>query len=386
MKIKCQPDEFRVEELLRLKLKPRGAYSVYRLEKRNWNTLDVIRQLQLKYRFPAVARAGLKDRHSYSIQYLSIPGKGPKRVTSDNYSLTLVGMADEPVSRDLLVGNRFDIVIRCLDEAELNRLQEALPLVRQFGFVNYYDEQRFGSARHKQGFIAQKLILGHYNGALKLYLATPSGADDSNTKRQKRAILANWGNWQKCWEVANSENKPIFKYLIEHPKDFAGAVRKIPRTMLELFINAYQGWLWNEITKALIEEMGLARLFAFYGFGKLLFYEKLSHSEMRYLGRLVIPAPGPRAEFKSERVARVFQEVLRREGLEMERMKLKVRLRGLFFKPYERLVVVRAEHLAAAEPEPDELYPGKSKVRVSFVLPAGAYATILLKRLFALPV
>lgn len=385
MKIKCQSDDFRVEELIRLKIKPRGPYSIYRLEKRHWNTLDVIRQLQLKYQFPAVARAGLKDRHSFSIQYLSIPGKGPKRVTADNYSLTLIGMADEPISRDSLIGNRFEIVIRCLDQTELSRLQEALPLVRQFGFVNYYDEQRFGSARHKQGFIAQKLIAGHFNGALKLYLATPSGADDSATRRQKREILANWGNWQKCWAVANFETKPIFKYLIEHPKDFAGAVRKIPRAMLELFINAYQGWLWNEIAKSLLEDVGLARLSVPYGFGRLVFYERLSPSDLRYLARLVIPAPAPKAEFKSERVARVFQDVLKREGVEPEKMKLKVRIRGVYFKPYERAVMVRPEHLDATQPEPDELYSGKSKVRVSFVLPPGAYATILLKRLFALP-
>lgn len=99
MKIKCRPEDFRVEGLLQLRLKSRGAYSVYRLEKRNWNALDVIRRLQFKYRFPSVARAGLKDRYSLSIQYLSIPGKGPKRVTEGNYFLTMIGMADEPVNR-----------------------------------------------------------------------------------------------------------------------------------------------------------------------------------------------------------------------------------------------------------------------------------------------
>mgnify|MGYP005832798545 CR=1 FL=1 len=279
MKIKCRPEDFRVEELLQLKLKARGAYSVYRLEKRNWNTLDVIRQLRFKYRFPPVGRAGLKDRHSFSIQYLSIPGKGPKRVTEDNYSLVMVGMADEPVSRDFLVGNRFEIVIRALEESELCRLEAAVPFVRQFGFANYYDEQRFGSARHKQGFIAQKLIDGHHNGALQLYLATPSGVDDSAAKRRKRELLANWGNWQACLKIATFETNPIFKYLLEHPNDFAGAIRKIPRSMLELFLNAYQGWLWNEITIELLKDLGRADLTASYGFGKLVFYEKLSAAD-----------------------------------------------------------------------------------------------------------
>ncbi|MGQ9678407.1 MAG: tRNA pseudouridine(13) synthase TruD [bacterium] len=383
MKIKCRPEDFRVEELVRLKLKSRGAYSVYRLEKRNWNTLDVIQQLQFKYRFPPVARAGLKDRYSLSVQYLSIPGRGPKRVTEDNYSLVRVGMADEPVSRNLLLGNRFEIVIRALEESELRRLVTAVPFVRQFGFANYYDEQRFGSARHRQGFVAQKLIDGHYNGALKLYLAVPSGLDDSATKRRKQELLVNWGDWKTCLKIAAFETKPIFKYLLMHPKDFAGAIRKIPRSMLELFLNAYQGWLWNEIAKELIKELGRSDLTTTYGFGKLLFYEKLSSSEWRYLKRLVIPAPAPKADFKSERVARIFQTVLNREGLEAEKMKLKVRIKGVFFKPYERLIVAQPTMFEMGEPCPDELYHGKSKVRVSFILPPGSYATILIKRLFA---
>lgn len=64
-------------------------------------------------------------------------------------------------------------------------------------------------------------------------------------------------------------------------------------------------------------------------------------------------------------------------------MRLKMRIPGLFFKPYQLRVVARPEKFEMSEPHPDELYPGKFKVRVSFVLPPGAYATILLKRLFA---
>lgn len=383
MKIKCRPEDFRVEEIINLDLKPKGQYSIYRLEKRYWNTLDLISRLKYRYGLKNLSRAGLKDRYSHSIQYLSLPGKGPKKITEDNYSLFLVGMADEPVTRDCLVGNRFNIIIRSLNETEIETLKHSFNSVKRFGFPNYYDEQRLGSARHGKGFIARKLIDGHYNGALKLFLATPSADDNSNTKKRKRLLAFYWGDWEKCYEFAPLEGKPIFQYLREHHRDFIGAVQLIPKTLLELFLNAYQSWLWNEVMATLLMEMGLGKITVPYGFGKLIFYESLASEEVKYLTRLVIPAPAPKAEFKSERVARITTEVLQKEGLELKQLKLKFRIKGVFFKPYERAAIVYPRKLKEGAFEPDELYPEKSKLALAFTLPAGSYATVLIKRLFA---
>ena len=109
MKLKVRPEDFRVEEKLGLKLKRAGAFSVYRLEKRLWNTLDVIRHLEQRHGMRRIGRAGLKDRYALSTQFLSIPGSGPQSIVEKNYSLRFVGRADQPVSRDALLGNRFTI-------------------------------------------------------------------------------------------------------------------------------------------------------------------------------------------------------------------------------------------------------------------------------------
>jgi tRNA pseudouridine13 synthase len=73
--------------------------------------------------------------------------------------------------------------------------------------------------------------------------------------------------------------------------------------------------------------------------------------------------------------------VLAREGLSLDQLKLKLRIRGVFFKPYERQAVVRPDQLKASAPEPDDLYPGRKKLVLSFFLPPGSYATMLIKRL-----
>jgi len=381
MKLKVKPEDFRVEERLNLRLKRAGAYSVYRLEKRLWNTLDVIRHLEQRHNLRHLSRAGLKDRYSHSIQYLSIPGRGPHSVVEKNYSLRLAGMADQPVSRDILVGNSFQVRLRALTADETSAILSALPRVNRYGFPNYYDEQRLGSARHGQGFIARRLIDGHFNGALRLWLATPSAADDSHSRQTKAALEQHWGDWKRCLELVPPEARPAIEHLSHSPKDFKGAVYLIPRNLLELFINAYQAWLWNEIMAGVLADLKVPLRALEYSHGTLAFYDELTPAQDKYLGRLVIPAPGPDAEPESERVARITNQVLAREGLSLKQLEPRFRIRGVFFKAYPRAAVVRPERMKASRPDDDDLYPGRQTVLLSFFLPAGSFATILVKRL-----
>jgi len=385
MKIKCRPEDFRVQELIRLKLKKDGAYSIYRLEKRFWNTLDVLRQVQLRYGLKGLSRAGLKDRYSSSVQFFSLPGKGPAVINAPNWSLTCIGMADEPVTPASLIGNRFEITLRSLDTNELTLITHALPLIRHDGVPNYYDDQRFGSARHKAGFIARKLIQGHYNGALKLFLATPGSGDDQKNRKRKKELAANWGNWTKCLKIAPFEARPALLYLNSHPKDFPGAVQLLPKTLLELFIVAYQSWLWNQTLARFLDLLGLATLKIRYTLGEMFFYERLTPEQHQYLTHLTIPALGPKTRFVDDRVARSARTVLNDEGLDLNRLKLKFRIKNIFFKPYDRSATFKPEQLNITNPEPDELYPEKTKLRISFILPPGSYATLLIKRLLARP-
>jgi len=381
MKLKARPEDFQVFEQLRIRLKRAGPFSIYRLQKRFWNTLDVIRELEQRHGLHRIGRAGLKDRYSVSTQYISIPGRGPCSIREKNYSLEFAGMADEPVSRELLLGNNFDITIRALTTDESSAIEQALPSVIRFGFPNYYDEQRLGSARHGQGFIARRLIDGHFNGALKLYLATPSPADDPKTRRTKSLISENWGHWVECVKLVRPEARPVIQYLIRKPRDFKGAVGLIPRNLLELFVGAYQAWVWNETMSATLRSLGVPTRTVEYSHGSLAFWNKLSPEHEAFLSQLVIPAVGPGAEFPGERIARIAAEVLSRDGLTLEALKMKVRVHGVFFKAYQRRARIVPERVKVTKPVPDDIYPGRSMLTLSLFLPAGSYATMLIKRL-----
>ncbi|MFO7675782.1 MAG: tRNA pseudouridine(13) synthase TruD [bacterium] len=381
MKLKARPDDFRVEERVSLRPRKRGRYAVYRLEKRFWNTLDVIRELERRYRFRDIGRAGLKDRYALSVQFISTTTDGPATIREKNWQLSLVGRSDEPVSREMLLGNRFTITLRALTGPEADAVAAAWPGVCRSGVPSYYDEQRLGSARHGAGFIARKLIAGHYNGALKLWLATPSGADDPAARRRKQAVLASWGDWRRCLPHVPPEARAAVEHLAGAPGDFKGAVQLIDRRLLELFLNAWQGWVWNETLALVLERTGVAHLRVKYGLGTFVFYDRLQTDQFRYLSKLTIPAPGPRARFASDRVGRAMNEVLAADGLELTDIKLRFRLRGLFFHTWDRPAVVIPRNPVLGRPKPDELYPGRLRLTVGFFLPGGAYATILVKRL-----
>jgi tRNA pseudouridine13 synthase len=381
VKLKCRPEDFVVSERLRLRLKRRGRYSVFRLTKRYWNTLDVVRELEQRHGLRHIGRAGLKDRYSLSTQFISVPGPGPRRIQEPNYTLDLAGMADVPVSRDLLLGNDFTVTVRSLTDGETAAITAAVPAVRQFGFPNYYDEQRFGSARHGAGFIARKLIDGHFNGALRLYLATPSPADDAKTRHRKILVEQHWGRWVEVVKLVPRDARPVVEHLIRKPHDSKGAVALVPRPLLELFVGAYQAWFWNQSLTATLKGMGVPTRSLSYSHGSMAFWKELSDEHNRLLGELVIPAVAPDSNFESERVGRVARDLLASEGLTLDRLRLRVRVRGIYFKGYERRARVVPERLRATAPEPDDLHPGRLKMVVSTFLPTGSYATVLFRRL-----
>ncbi|MCX7785690.1 MAG: tRNA pseudouridine(13) synthase TruD [candidate division WOR-3 bacterium] len=409
MKIKCLPDDFYVEEKVNISFNQSGPYAIYKLEKKFWDTFDLLDYLSRKYRLKDIGRAGIKDRYSHSIQFISIKNLEKLDIAEKNFKLSFVGTSPEPITINSLLGNAFQITIRDLNQKEIEYINQNLKVIKTYGFPNYYDEQRMGSGRAQKGFIAQKLIFQHYNGALKLYLATPSKFDDSKTRRLKKYLLENWGNWQKCLKAPYDlgQFRYPLHYLQEHPKDFKGAIKTIRRDLLEMFINAYQAYLWNETLKKLIQNRKIKYFSVKYRFGELYFYEKLSSAEFNYLRDLVVPAPSykltladfnnfsnsaiPTEKHKSKshyaEIKSAMEQVLSEESREINQnislkdLKIHLGIKGLFFKPYERKAIVLPKNITITEPMNDDLYPKKYKQTVSFFLPKGSYATILIKRI-----
>jgi tRNA pseudouridine13 synthase len=161
----------------------------------------------------------------------------------------------------------------------------------------------------------------------------------------------------------------------------SGALRRIRRDLLELFLNAYQSYLWNETLAQLIASFGSKSVAVRYAGGELVFYLELNTEARKFFDEWQIPVASHKTETRNERIERALNVAVAREGLTLRDMKLPFRLRGLFFKPYLRSGVVVPEKLKVSEPAEDDLYPSNRKLTLGFTLPPGSYATVLVKRL-----
>ena len=58
-----------------LELKDDGAYRIYQLEKRHWNTMDALLAIARQNKMPMakIGYGGRKDRHAVTYQYISVP-------------------------------------------------------------------------------------------------------------------------------------------------------------------------------------------------------------------------------------------------------------------------------------------------------------------------
>lgn len=396
MKIKSRPEDFVVEEIANLSLQPRkGEYRIYSLKKWGWNTLELISEIARLLKKPAsdVDYAGLKDRYALATQYISIKGAAPEKITGKNFEAKLIGFQDRPMGADLIIKNRFEITLRDLTEKECNTILNNLELVQEYGFCNYFDEQRFGSVRHKKGFVTKRLILGHYQGALKLYF-TPSKWDSSELKRKKKTILENWGNWSRILrdlENAPISDKRIFEYLLNHPKDFRRATNYLDKRMMALLVSVYQSYIWNETLKEFLSLEGIDTFPVPYLLGEVLFYNRLPLEKLKRFKNLELPVLDSKVQVKDEVLLAATQKVLGAEKIEQKDLDFH-RYPRVRFRSTLRKIITFPEELKVNPSEPDEtrsvhrvkrdeLNKGKLKLLLRFFLPRGSYATMLIKRL-----
>lgn len=384
MKIKVRPEDFIVKEILSRAPEKRGSYVLAMIKKRNTNTIDVLRDIsrRLGVKFEDISYCGMKDRYSLSYQYVSIPKDQFRSIKAKNYELEAVGYVEKPLSREDLLANEFEITVRDVslpDDIVEKRLDE----VKRWGFVNYYDEQRFGSARHGKGFVVAELMKGNFENALKLYMVEYSRHDDKKIKKWKRLVKEKWRRWDESLIEGSGVYRRILEFLITRPPSkntFKKAFSFVDDREKTILISAYQSYIWNRVTVELIRrnfsDDDLIEVPQLYG--TISFYRTLEGKD--YLRDIEIPAISPKMRLEGD-LKTIVEEVLKAEGIDgIENFKLP--LSGWLFRSYKRRLIVFPEELKYYK-DLDEINPGKKKWVLKFRLPSGSFATILLKRIFA---
>jgi len=385
MKLKQRPEDFQVTESWRFDDDPRGAHFVYLMDKQKLSTFEAVDRLCARFKIPraAVSYCGLKDKQGRTAQLVAIEGR-PIELQEPDLRLKPLGRTREPLSAANTTSNRFAVTVRDLSEDDVARLPASVAEVRRLGVTNYFDSQRFGSLKHGQGFIVKDLMRGDFEVALRNVLAHPSELDRSDDARVKGFWKVNWGAWDRRNPYPGAERyQAVVKWLRGHPTDFRGAMLRTEPRWRALQVFAYQSWLWNEGVKQYLRDIvGIQRLVSIrYQAGTLLFPRELDGALARLLRDRTFPLLAPATRFEDPAVERAALSVLGREDMNLSDLAVPG-TPEIHFDPEERPLVTYPGRLTVAEPKEDELNAERLRVNVAFTLPPGAYATLVVKRLF----
>jgi tRNA pseudouridine13 synthase len=385
MKVKQSPEDFQVEELTDIVSGAAGPFAFYRLEKRGWTTPDALAAIRRRWQLDnrRLSYGGLKDRHAQTVQYLTI-FRGPQRnLTHHDIHVEYLGQRPAPYTSQDIRANRFRITLRDLPAQAVDTAIPRLESVRVEGVPNYFDDQRFGSVERQGEFVAHAMVLGRFEDALRLALASDYEYDRAEQKREKAILREHWGDWKTCKErLPRGHARSLVDYLVHHPTDFKGAVARLRPDLSGLYVSAYQSHLWNRMLarwltqRCRAEQLQTVRL----RLGEVPMHQGLDASQRAELAGLLLPLPSARLKLAPEDPLRPLVEaVMAEEGLQLEEMKIKG-LRQPFFSRGERPALCLPASLEYAS-EPDERHAGRQKLQLGFDLPRGSYATLIVKRI-----
>ncbi|MBY0311652.1 MAG: tRNA pseudouridine(13) synthase TruD [Phycisphaerales bacterium] len=426
MTIRRQPSDFRVIELLDPATRARigdartsdRVHAVYELEKTSLTTPDAVGLLakSLGSRAGQAGYAGLKDKHASTLQHVSLPiasaGAAKSRVEGVSWRAKFLGWMDAPIDASGIVGNRFQIVVRDLTHEAAKQMTRRRELLSGSAsgdtlvVVNYFGAQRFGSARHGQGFLALPLIRGDFEQALKLAIGTPARKDSGKTREFTRGCASQWGAWVALAEqLPRCPERRAVESLANDVRggrmpDFRAAFAALPAFTQQISVEAFQSQLWNEMARRLAERIWKegaesataaamrdptrdrykppAALTAEDDFGAMVFPPH-ALIEAKWL-EVKVPLLGPNTVATAPWDV-ACAEVLAEHGVAMADLRIPG-LRRPFFGEADRALFVQAAGFSLSSPEPDEFSKSGRVMRIAqFDLPRGAYATVVLRAL-----
>ncbi len=398
-----RPDDFLVEEIMpdgtvlevdkpfRLRDEP-GKFSRFVLQKRQWNTLQALIALarELRISRKRFGFAGTKDRNSVSTQLCSVFGVMPEEVLRARVKdLRILGAwnAADKVRLGELAGNRFTTTLteeNCGKKVSADEIEEKAKALG-YRVPNFFGEQRFGSMRKNTHLVGKLIVQGKLRDAVMNYLTfvEEGEKEDARAARERLAEEKDFARALDYFPLYLKYERSMISHLNAYPKDYVGALRRLPRALQLMFVHAYQSWLFNQLLEQRRAD------------GKL--FEAVKGDWWCKVDRNGFPKAGDAEEVTSKKKVdevtelvgknKAFvlghiigyetkpsedeEKLLKKEGIKpgdfnfasMPELSSKGSLRPLF------VTMAGFEVL------------GKEPVKIRFLLPAGAYATVALQEL-----
>lgn len=385
-KLRTYDEDFRVEEILRdVDISPNpfpGSIPLYKAEKKSIDTLHLERSLSavLKSR---VSYAGIKDKRAWAVQFLSATSSrsaAPLTVVRPDFRCDLVGYLRRPLSRSMVAGNRFQIVLRECCSTIGESIRGSLKTCENGQMPNFYGLQRFGARDSRTHLIGRALVLAEFEQAVRMILCEPRGADDDATREARGLMSARqFEAGLSLLPQGQDIERIVARSMAKRPGDFLGAIRAIPITLRRLYVHAFQSFVFNRtLSLALRKRLDISRAIEGDNWGEVsadgLSLKKVHGVREPLLGTAVplIQLVGYTYRNYGSRFDQCTQEVLGAEG---------VSAKNFFVKQMQEVSAeggFRRAHMTVNDAS-CELQSDTAVLR--FTLARGEYATVLLREI-----
>lgn len=394
-KIKVLPEDFIVKEKISLEvIEPSKAkeleevYYLYELKKVNWNTMDILIRIAKENQIPLreIQYGGKKDRYAITYQYITSKKmlKLPESY-KDKVELKYLGITDTPMSPGKIIQNEFYITIRSVQEKELDKFHQNIEFIKNYGFINYFDDQRFSSYKNDKGIPAFYLLIKDYESFIKAYLTNTIKTESKEAKDRKYEIEKHWGNWEKCFHLSKTKlEKNIFKFILENPKKeniFEECLKFFPVEEIRFMLSILQGYIWNHCVTNLIQDhISEDNIILFKtrigNFAFLVKDEKLPFNEFPLIHHKLYDQKVYSPHFK-----RVIEYIQSNYLQSSKPVDLNINIKNQKLAISFRKIKMIPKNFQLLEIKNDDKYNNRKMIRLQFSLSSGAYATMLLKRL-----
>ena len=140
-------DDFIVDEIPLYEAGKSGNYIHLHIKKVDMSTLELIAVLEEQTNFHNISYAGLKDKYATTTQYISMPASYEKYFKKFKHpQIQILGsfLSREKLNIGDLKGNRFKIRLRDVTPAAAEKMDKVLQEIIRQGIPNYFGYQRFG--------------------------------------------------------------------------------------------------------------------------------------------------------------------------------------------------------------------------------------------------
>jgi tRNA pseudouridine13 synthase len=380
--LRTHHEDFRVDEIPLYTPCGEGEHVYLRVWKRGIATFELARRLAQALEVPErrVAYAGLKDARAVTTQWLSVEGVDEERVRDiaiPKASVLEVRRHGNKLKLGHLRGNRFQIIVREAGPGAPERASAVLETLVSRGAPNYFGEQRFG-ARLNGHLLGEAILRGDHERFVRLLLGGPSELERDPLLTEARRLYEQ-GSTREAYDVLptryRSEKKALHALL-----RFGEAERAffaIPMRMRQMFLSSFQSHLFNRVvTERLpaLDRMAAGDLAYLHRNGAVFAVEDVEEAQVRCRALEISPsAPiyGTRNPMATGKPGEVEERILAESGVTREDFEVSGGLRARGRRRSMRLPLAET----ALEPLDETSF------RVSFSLPAGSFATSVMREI-----